>query len=248
MKEHNAYGNLEVYSPNGHLMFRTNENRLRYYKDLKLVQHLGENRYQLLFQPKGLGHYGKDVELLEPRPNRCVCCGDSDIHSLTRHHVVPRRFRKHMPMELKNFNYRYLVMLCTDCHERYGYHENDFNDELATRLSVKTLKECNDEIYIDKRIIIGIANAILKNKRIPEQRREELKVQFKEKTGLEPTEANLVKVYKWKYEPMKDVSDFGKIVIDATEDLYGFQQMWLEHFNDTMSPKFLPQDLKMLLK
>ena len=247
MNINNAYGNIEIYSPSNELMFRTNQGRLNFYIKKELVEKIGEDQYRFLFEPKGKGHGDRNKELLEPRKNECVCCGNKDILILTRHHIVPTRFRKFLPDNIKGYNHRYVVMLCVDCHEDYGYFENELNDELAKKYNIPTIKECVDSIYTEKRIIVGMADTILYKDRIPQERIEEIKVQFKERTGLEPTEDNLHKVRKRKYEPVSNENDFGKLVIDNIQNIYEFQQMWLEHFVEMMEPKFLPNDLKILL-
>jgi len=247
MNESRAYGNVEIYSPDGHLMFRTNDDKLNFYKKKELVEQLDENKYKLKFQPKGLGHGERNKELLEPRENKCVRCGDVDLFVLTRHHVVPSRFRKYFPNNIKSNNHRYVVFLCCDCHNEYGLYENDFNDVIAHDLNVKTLKECNDELHVEKRIIVGIADSILFKDRIPADRIEQLKIDFENRTGLAPTEDNLKKVRKKKYEPTSPENNFGKLVIDHIKNIYEFQQMWLEHFVETMKPKYLPKDLQILL-
>lgn len=248
MNINNAYGDIEIYSPKEELMFRTNHKKLNFYLRKNLATQIGEKKYKLLFEPNGTGHYERNRELLEPRENRCCCCGNIDLLVMTRHHIIPTRFRKFLPDNIKGYNHRYVIMLCVDCHEEYGYYENDLNYSLAKQYNVPTLKECNDLIYIEKRIIIGIADSILTNDKIPSERIIELKEKFKIRTGLEPTETNLNKVRKKKYEPISDENNFGKLIIDKIENVYDFQQMWLEHFVYNMKPLYLPNDLKILLE
>lgn len=247
MNPNRAYGNVEIYSPDGHLMFRTNDDKLRFYKRKDLVEPMSDFQYRLKFVPKGLGHGERNQDLLEPRENKCVRCGEEDLFVLTRHHVVPTRFRKFLPKNIKGNNHRYVVFLCTDCHEEYGYFENQLNEVIAKELGIKSLKQCNDEIYIEKRIITGIADTILFKEGIPADRLAQLKKDFQERTDLEPTTENLAKVRRKKYEPTSPENNFGKLVIDNVKNIYYFQQMWLEHFVETMKPKFLPKDLLVLL-
>ena len=46
---------------------------------------------------------------------------------------------------------------------------------------------------------------------------------------------------------MSPENDFGKLIFDKITNIYEFQQMWLEHFVNNMNPKYLPEDLKVLL-
>jgi 5-methylcytosine-specific restriction endonuclease McrA len=48
--------------------------------------------------------------------DRCCVCGKD--HDLTRHHVVPRRQKKLLPLELRS-RLSNVLFLCTACHERY---------------------------------------------------------------------------------------------------------------------------------
>lgn len=243
----NAYGNIEIYSPGNDLMFITNQKKLNFYLKKELAEKIGDKKYRLLFEPKGIGHGERNKELLTQRANQCCCCGNKDLLTMTRHHIVPTRFRKFLPDNIKGFNHRYVIMLCIDCHEEYGYFENDLNNELAEQYNVPTLRECNNQIHVEKRIITGLADSILFKDRIPEERKEELKLEFKKRTGLEPTEDNLYKVRKRKYEPVAPDHNFGKLIVDKLKNIYDFQQMWLEHFVSTMQPLYMPDDLKILL-
>ncbi len=248
MNSNKAYGDIEVYSPDNILMFRANEDKLKFYKKKGLIEQLGDKKYKLLFEPKGLGHGERNKELLSARDNKCVRCGDEDLLVLTRHHVVPSRFRKFFPDNLKSNNHRYVVFLCTDCHNEYGYYENELNDVLAHELGVKTLKQCNDEIYIEKRIITGIADTILFKDKVPQDRINILMEEFATRTGMPATEENLKRVRRKKYEPISEQNNFGKIIVDGIKNIYDFQQRWLEHFVYTMQPKYLPSDLIILLE
>ncbi len=247
MKVSRAYGNLEVYSPDNVLMFLCNEDKVKSYEKKGLITHVDGNKYQFLFEPRGRGHGERNQELLVARKNECVCCGNDELDDLTRHHIVPTRFRKHMPMHLKGNNHRYVVFLCRDCHNEYGIYENAFNDDIARDLGVPTLVECLAMAVQDRRIIAGYANTLLFVDGIPESRREEIKILFREEAGLEPTDDNLITAFRKRYEPTDDAYNFGKLVVDKTKNLYEFQQMWLEHFYEHMKPLFLPHDLRILL-
>jgi hypothetical protein len=48
--------------------------------------------------------------------DRCVCCGRGD--RLSRHHVVPRRHKRKVPLPWRNCLSN-VLFVCLDCHERY---------------------------------------------------------------------------------------------------------------------------------
>jgi hypothetical protein len=53
---------------------------------------------------------------LAVKNDRCVCCGRPD--RLTRHHVVPRRHVKKVPLPWRNCLSN-VLFVCLECHERY---------------------------------------------------------------------------------------------------------------------------------
>lgn len=244
MKETNAYGNISILSPDNQVMFLTNQNRLNSYLRRNLVEKVNDNQYRLLFEPKGLGYQERNTDLLIPRKNQCVCCGEQDILLLTRHHVIPTRFRKHFPDSLKSNNFKYVVLLCVECHTNYNVHEEIYNDELATQYGIKSFVDCEKANYVKKKKVSGTANALLTYlNAIPGERISILKDRFKELTEMEPSEENLKKSVKYKYQPPDEENNFGKLLVEAVNNVYLLQRLWLDHFIATMQPKYLPEDL-----
>lgn len=190
MKQSSAYGHIQILSPDGRLMFLTNENRLNFYRKNDLVERIDSKQYRLKFEPKGLGHYDRNTQLLAPRDNRCVRCGNENIDVLTKHHIVPSRFLRHLPEYLKGNNHKYIVLVCRECHDEYCFHENEMDDVLAKKYGVKTIKECNNDIYVNHRKMMSVINAIDKEG-LPQSRREKLKEEFHVRTGLDYSEENV---------------------------------------------------------
>lgn len=245
MLSFNGYGNIEIYSIDNNLIFRCNQSRLAFYQKKNLVECIGDNKYKLNFFHNCSN---SKTELSAQRDNKCVRCGCEDFLTLTRHHIIPTRFRKHFPLEIKSYNSKYIVFLCTDCHYEYNECETIFNEELAEKFNVKSYKECCYDIVTEKKILVGIANTLIYYKdKLPIHRINFLEERFKKITGLEPVEENLFKSKKRRYEPMSPENDFGRLIFDKITNIYEFQQMWLEHFVNNMNPKYLPEDLKVLL-
>ena len=251
MKKSKIYGNIEVYSSNDELMFICNERKLKFYIKNNLVEKINDFKYKLLFTPKALGYYNRNKALLLPRENKCVICGESNINLLTRHHIVPTKFRKFFPDNIKGNDYRFVVFLDKRCHADYNIEENILTDTIAKELNIQTLEEYVKTVINDKHYIYGIAYTILFRNEIPLTRIEELKLEFKKVTNEDASFENLQKAIKLNFLPKyKDnciSNDWGKLVINKIENIYQFQQRWLEHFVETMQPKFLPKDLSILL-
>ena len=53
---------------------------------------------------------------LEVKNDRCVVCGKG--HNLTRHHVVPQRHKRQLPIEVRK-ELSNILFLCRDCHNDY---------------------------------------------------------------------------------------------------------------------------------
>ena len=54
---------------------------------------------------------------LAVKNDACVCCGRGD--RLSRHHVVPKRHKKKVPMPWRNCLSNLALFVCLDCHEKY---------------------------------------------------------------------------------------------------------------------------------
>ena len=117
------YGNSQVFSPDGELMFRCLEKRAKWYLERDLATIINDNplSIKLNFIPKGKG---ESIDILKTeRKNKCVVCGIEDLNILTRHHLVPFIYRQHFPDIRKKHSCVFVVPVCVDCHYKY---ENDY--------------------------------------------------------------------------------------------------------------------------
>jgi hypothetical protein len=53
---------------------------------------------------------------MEVKNDRCVVCGKD--HNLTRHHVVPQRHKRKLPLDVRK-RISNILFLCLDCHHAY---------------------------------------------------------------------------------------------------------------------------------
>jgi hypothetical protein len=53
---------------------------------------------------------------LEIKNDRCVVCGKD--HGLTRHHVVPKRHKRNLPLEVRK-QLSNVLFVCLECHDAY---------------------------------------------------------------------------------------------------------------------------------
>src|SRR4051812_41915441 len=91
------YDNMVVLDMDGEAIFRCGKKRARWYLGNGLAVKVGPKAIQLNFRTNGPGKKG-DEYYLQAKANRCVVCGSDDQPHLTSHHVMPRCYRRHLPL------------------------------------------------------------------------------------------------------------------------------------------------------
>lgn len=238
-KDRKIYGNCQVFSPNGILMFRCDEKKVRWYLDRDLAKIIDEDplTIRLNFEPKGLGNHNKDFGLSE-MSNRCVVCGGEDF--LTRHHVVPYCYRKHFPIEMKEHNFHDVLSLCTECHENYERQADDLKIFLASEYQSPV-----NGIVVDNKELIKyskMASTLLKDDiKIPKERVDDMKLKIKSKFRIKRlTKKRLLEISQIKSTILSRTH--GEIVMEQVTDIQSFVEMWRDHFVRTMNCKYLPNN------
>jgi len=250
-RKHIIYGNCRVHHPDGSLMFLCIEKRAKWYLDRDLAIVLSEEplTIQLTFEPQGKGAgEGKTPEeisyLLGIKENRCVVCGNEKLSELTKHHIVPREYRKYFPVSYKERASHDVVCICRKDHDVY---ENNFADPLKRELEEKVgidlvaersrlskMRSTHNyaKILMDPDLVL----------RIPESRINffltEIEEVFGKKSLKEITEIDYYKYFKEKnLELSKKVVD----TLQSESEIQEFVFMWRRHFLESMQPQFLPK-------
>jgi len=247
------YGNCEVYSPDGDLMFRCMEKRIHWYLNRNLATVINDNplAIKLNFTPKGKGSKESYLKLI--RNNKCVVCGDENLEQLTRHHIIPYEYRKYFPDNLKAHNAIYIVPLCRSCHEIYEQDADNFKKELEIKCNAPRRINFEKYNHAEKHIV-----TLLKYRNvIPYERVEEIK----EILNRQMTEFGMsfcksdcddnTKLEKY----LNDIQSTGyrgnnnhsEIVVKTCQDLDDFSKKWVTHFVETMQPQFIPDFIKNLI-
>lgn len=239
-KDNKIYGNCQVLSPDGILMFRCDEKKANWYlkRDLADIVSRKPLTVKLNFKPNGLGNHNREFGLSE-MPNICVVCGTKDF--LNKHHVVPYCYRRYLPTNIKSHNHHDVLSTCIDCHERY----ERMADELKKELSIKYNSPLNGEVEDTKDIVryCKISSTILNDNNIPKWRIKELKDQVKSFFGIKRlTKARLLKMTEEVKKNTVLKKTHGQIVIEKIDNIQEFVEMWRRHFIDNMNPKYLPSD------
>ena len=143
LQQKHLYGNCVMLSPEGQTLCLCNQKKINWYlsRNLAVLEQENPPVIRLKFVPKGNGKADHPYYITEKK-NICVCCGTkgtSGYHAnrlityLTKHHCVPRCFRKHFPKEYKSHNCHDVVLLCAPCHVKY--------EEFANELKLKLIDE-----------------------------------------------------------------------------------------------------------
>lgn len=244
------YGNCQVFSPNGKLMFRCLEKRAKWYLDRKLAEKINDNplSIKLTFVPNG---EGESVETLKNvRENKCVVCGEKNLDVLTRHHIVPYEYRKHFSSDFKKHSSFFVVSICRDCHATY---ETLFASKLKEELSLKYQASRNSSVKTKKHCLLSIINTLIKHgEKIPEPRYSKIKNDFillakefnlNEEVNVINIE-NLKQIYIKVNQELNIPNTHGELVANKITNFQEFNQKWMKHFIETMNPKFLPEMFK----
>jgi hypothetical protein len=237
-KDRKIYGNCQVYSPQGYLMFRCDEKKVNWYLKRNLAQiiHSEPLSIKLNFIPKGLGNHDKPFGLSEMN-NKCVNCGTESF--LTRHHVVPICYRKHFPLNLKSHNFHDVLSMCMDCHESYERYATELKKELGDKYDAPLNGICIDNRDLLK--TIKNCNTLLRDTtNIPEERLEQIRSEIREFIGRDFNQQDLVLISNTKQTILEKTH--GQVVMEKVTNIQDFIEMWRQHFTKYNDCKYLPEN------
>lgn len=232
------YGNWKVLSPQNILIFRCDEKRKNWYVSRNLAEIIEENTIRLSFEPAGLGNHGRPFGL-EPMQNICVNCGS--VENLTKHHVVPRTYRKLFPIEWKSRNFHDVLLLCLDCHHKYEEKAVELKKELGEKYK-SSFKYEEDDFHKKIRTGISYCKLILngKNNKIPKERISEMYSFLLENFG-ENFFDYMDKICILDSKLFKSKNSHSISVIESFGDIQEFIELWRNHFIENMDLKYLPK-------
>lgn len=238
-KDRKIYGNCQVLSPDGILMFRCDTKKANWYLNRDLGEIVTESPLvvKLKFEPRGLGNHNKGFGLAE-MGNKCVTCGSEEY--LTRHHVVPYCYRRYFPMALKSHNFHDVLSLCSDCHEKYERKADELKNEISTTYMAPIGGEIESKADVIK--YTKIASTLLGDiSVIPKKRIQSLKSDIKSHFGIKRlSKKRLEKITQIKTTIVKKTH--GEIVVNKINSIQEFVEMWREHFIKHNDCKHLPEN------
>lgn len=238
------YGNCEVYSPEGELMFLCKRKKMEWYLEhnlAELIQNQTPPKIKLTFEPNGPGQVGS-LFYLTPRENRCVVCAAKE--RLTRHHVVPKCYRKHFPLTMKQGLSHDVVVLCVECHTRVEQYYDEAKLQLSKTYNAP-LAGIGDIVDHDLHYARRVYRTLTKYwQEIPLERIKILKKRIEECLGIEIKEFSLSSLDQiFEKIPTTKNPQFeshGELVVKQLDGDYDlFVYMWRLLFVYKMEPKFL---------
>ncbi|XP_072935577.1 exonuclease 3'-5' domain-containing protein 2 [Epargyreus clarus] len=245
------YHNCFLQAPDGALLCTCDKKKANWYVEKELADMVVEDPYtvRLRFEPAGrsVGDVGRYYQLT--KENKCVVCGSGN--SYIRKNIVPREYRKYFPEIMKDHSSHDVVLLCVSCHQRSNALDRAVRERLARRADAPLV--ASDGKYredADCKKIRSAARALLYSSRkhvLPEQRRKDLESlllqhypEHDEITQELLEEAAELQVV---FENV-DYESHGHKVVQHYADREGLlrlEEMWREHFLDSMKPRYMPE-------
>lgn len=226
------YYDCIMLSPDGQPMFHESPKRINWYvkKGLAKIVSTKPLTAQLIFEPRGREAITEFES--SKRDSLCVVCGNT--YGLSKHHIVPHCYRKHLREQNKCHKAHDVVALCDSCHEIYEReHAEKRKQELARHYGVPIV---SDEIKIARRVMLR-ARALLQDP-IPPDRRRQLIESIAGLLNCSVEEVNLRELSENKW--VRKLKSHGEILMSKV-DQHEFVVMWRQHFIETMKPKYMPK-------
>lgn len=234
------YSDISVYSQEGTLLFRCSKKKANWYLSRNLAKRkwLKKKSIQLKFEAGGLGDPPEILAI--KRKNQCAECGCKNLSVLSKHHIVPYSFRKFLNRDRQSI---LVVPLCFDCHDKYEIQSNKLRKELCEKYEVDMNRP--DKLTDVEKLIKKIysSNEAFSNKegRVPKYALDiisakinKYKAKYLELTGKEfqgNEKVREIKTYNYSEAIVEK--------LDTEEKVLEFERIWIKHFLEHMSLKYL---------
>lgn len=235
------YGNCIIEAPDGQALCRTNQKKIDWYLARNLGNVVCLDPVTLRLRKEPTGRKGAEHPFtISHKENVCVVCGTRD--DITRHHVVPRCFRRFFPTERKQHALHDVLILCIKCHNEYEEHASKKKQQMADEMGVPSngVGLRTNKLYNQIR---NAGHALMEfYDKIPVSRREQLLDVLRDHFGRHEISKDDIITARAIHATVLDpeYKSFGQFVVESLEDLDSFVKDWRTHFVESMEPKFLP--------
>ena len=235
-----VYDNYEIYNMDGTTFLAyCDKGKFNWYLKKNLAVQTGEKSIKLLFSVKN--NNNKEIKK-NKKENICYVCDDKN--NLTKYHVIPSEYKKHMPVEFKSHNSLDILPLCQDCKSTASSESENFKRELGYEYNISPDKF----IDYDKVELKYLARKINKIKNINKNNKYLIESisNMEEILGRKITDDDLKNYEKIKinktYEDSKTPGEYIVKKIISENKLSDFVKRWKDHFITTMNPIHLPEN------
>lgn len=228
------YDNCKMLDKDNKFMSFVDQDKMDWYLKKNLAEKIDEKTFKINFVPNGSGV--KIEYYQDPVLNRCVCCASTE--NLTKHHVLPYRFKKYFPVEYKSHTSFDILLLCESCHSKYEIEANKFQNKIIKQYNANTI--IHNKEYKN---ILGLIKSINKEN-IPIDRKEKMLKQVK--TFFNNDTITIDNMDKYLI-PISSTAEIEKAVQNTIIQMGGyfdFIVLWRNHFIETMNPKYLSESWK----
>lgn len=235
------FDNGVMLAPDGEILCRSSIKRLQWYVKRNLADLVVENPYtiKLKFEPKArqrLGGYSSDGI-----KNYCVVCRKEE--GLSRHHIIPYCYTRHMSDKDKQHAGYNIVLLCREHHDIYETIAFEKKSVLAKEYGYPC-KRIDDDV--DLRVRKHAATICYKSEKIPEHNINLIRKKIADffEVELDKVTVDFCKdVANGKILPVQPYINHAEFIVsklDTEEKMNDFKIMWRKHFIETLNPKYLP--------
>lgn len=239
--------------PDGDFMFFHTERKMKSMLRHKLIRIISEKSKiaQFTFMPKGRGVDKDDVFMTTPKERKCVVCGIE--HSLTRHHVVPKEFRKHFPDKFKESNAHDIVFVCDKHHEEYERKADILKREYFDKYEIESLCPLQTKVISQIKMRYNLICHLEEMNFKENPHRSKIDYKLRNVLKIEqnvPLTANQLTYLRENYKErlkvarnyFKNETSSGYLVELILNEglLEDFVRTWRQHFLDYAKPLYMP--------
>lgn len=234
------YANCKMIDENNEFICYISNKKRDWYLRQKIALQINPKTIQLLFKPKGNRRGDKYYE--QELRNICVICGCNE--NLTKHHIIPRCFRKCMSLSLKKFSHHDVVLLCINCHEKYERESDKYQTKLCEKFNLPKsgINLLTKISQADTSRLFGLCSSLIKyGNLISENRKLILKQRIAKLVNKEISDEDIKYYFDLQTIKEKPSITYSSIIMNKIKDHKKFIKSWRKHFQNTMQPKYMPE-------